>query len=67
MKRLALVLVIIGSLNWGLIGLLNFDLVATLFGGSTSFLSRTIYALVGIAGIYAITLLFNNREDRNRA
>ncbi len=66
MRRLALVLVIIGALNWGLIGLLEFDLVATLFGGSTSFLSRTIYALVGIAGIYAITLLFNYKEDRDR-
>ncbi|WP_099191032.1 DUF378 domain-containing protein [Tepidibacter mesophilus] len=66
MKRLALVLVIIGALNWGLIGLLGFDLVATLFGGATSFLSRTIYALVGIAGIYAITLLFNSRDDKDR-
>ncbi|MEJ8553929.1 DUF378 domain-containing protein [Tepidibacter sp. Z1-5] len=66
MKRLALVLVIIGALNWGLIGLLEFDLVASLFGGSNSFLSRTIYALVGIAGIYAITLLFNYKEDRDR-
>ncbi|CAH2215184.1 DUF378 domain-containing protein [Tepidibacter aestuarii] len=66
MRRLALVLVIIGALNWGLIGLLNFDLVATLFGGSTSFISRTVYALVGLAGIYAITLLFNYRDDRDR-
>ena len=66
MRKLALVLVIIGALNWGLIGLLEFDLVATLFGGSTSFLSRTVYALVGIAGIYAITLLFNYRDDKDR-
>ena len=66
MRKLAWVLVIIGALNWGLIGLLEFDLVATLFGGSTSFLSRTVYALVGIAGIYAITLLFNYRDDKDR-
>jgi len=66
MRKLALVLVIIGALNWGLIGLLEFDLVASLFGGSTSFLSRTVYALVGIAGIYAITLLFNYRDDKDR-
>ncbi|WFD10427.1 DUF378 domain-containing protein [Tepidibacter hydrothermalis] len=66
MRKLALVLVIIGALNWGLIGLLGFDLVATLFGGSNSFISRTVYALVGVAGIYAITLLFNYRDDKDR-
>ncbi|SHK10002.1 DUF378 domain-containing protein [Tepidibacter formicigenes] len=64
MKRLALILVIIGALNWGLIGLLRFDLVATLFGGAASWISRTIYILVGIAGIYAVTLLFKDREGR---
>lgn len=62
MDRLALVLVIIGALNWGLIGLLQFDLVAFLFGGSHTILSRIIYTLVGLAGAYAITLLFRDRE-----
>ena len=58
MNRLALILVIIGALNWGLIGLFQFDLVASLFGGQTSILSRIIYSLVGIAGIYNIVFLF---------
>lgn len=52
---LALVLMIVGALNWGLVGVANFDLVAALFGqGST--LSRIVYALVGLAGIYGIAL-----------
>jgi uncharacterized protein len=55
--RAALVLVIIGAVNWGLIGFFQFDLVATLFGGTDSVLSRIIYALVGIAGLVCIPLL----------
>lgn len=55
MDVLALILVIIGALNWGLIGLFQFDLVAMLFGGSASVLSRIIYALVGLAGIWGLT------------
>ncbi len=62
MNRLALILVIIGALNWGLIGLFQFDLVASLFGGQTSILSRIIYSLVGIAGIYSIVFLFRESE-----
>ena len=62
MNRLALILVIIGALNWGLIGLFQFDLVASLFGGQDAVLSRVIYSLVGLAGLYAITLLFRDRE-----
>ena len=50
---IALVLVIIGAVNWGLIGLFNFDLVATLFG-SMSVISRIVYTLVGIAGLWCI-------------
>lgn len=60
--RLALVLVIIGALNWGLIGFFQFDLVASLFGGQGAVLSRIIYGLVGLAGLYSITLLFRERE-----
>lgn len=52
MKQLALILVIIGALNWGLIGFFSFDLVAFLFGGQLSLISRIIYALVGISGVY---------------
>lgn len=52
----ALTLVIIGAINWGLIGFFQFDLVATLFGGMDSWISRIIYALVGLSGIYTLTL-----------
>jgi uncharacterized membrane protein YuzA (DUF378 family) len=51
-------LVVIGALNWLLVGLFQYDLVAGLFGGSTSFLARTIYSIVGLAGLYSISLLF---------
>jgi len=62
LDRIALVLTIIGALNWGLIGLFRFDLVAYLFGGQASSVSRVIYTLVGIAGIWCISLLFRQRE-----
>ncbi len=54
---IALILVIIGAINWGLIGFFNFNLVDTLFG-AMSIISRIIYALVGIAGLWSIKLLF---------
>lgn len=53
-SRIALALIIIGAINWGLIGLLRFDLVATLFGGSASLLSRIIYTLVGVSAVIYI-------------
>mgnify|MGYP000109748371 CR=1 FL=1 len=56
--KIALVLVIIGAINWGLIGLFQFDLVATLFG-AMSILSRIVYGLVGLSGLWAIKLLFD--------
>jgi uncharacterized membrane protein YuzA (DUF378 family) len=52
----AFVLVVVGAVNWGLVGLAQFDLVATLFGGSASLLSRVVYSLVGIAGLLLIVL-----------
>lgn len=58
---IALVLVIVGAVNWGSIGLFGVDLVATLFGGQAALLSRIIYSLVGLAGIWCITLLFKER------
>ncbi len=58
LDRLALVLVIIGALNWLLVGLFQYDLVAEMFGGASSFISRTIYSIVGLAGLYSISLLF---------
>lgn len=62
MDRLALLLVIIGALNWGLIGLFQYDLVASLFGGQDSLVSRIVYSLVGLAGVYCISLLFRERN-----
>lgn len=59
--KLALILVIIGALNWGSIGIFQFDLVASLFGGMGALISRIVYTLVGLAGIWCITLLFRER------
>jgi hypothetical protein len=56
MDFIALLLMIIGAINWGLIGFFQFDLVATLFGGMDGWLSRIIYALVGLAGLYGLSL-----------
>lgn len=62
MDTLALILAIIGAINWGLVGFARFDLVAWIFGGQTAGFSRIIYALVGIAGLWCITLLFRRRR-----
>ena len=62
MDSLALILSIIGCLNWGLVGIFQFDLVAWLFGGQGAILSRIIYSLVGIAGLWCISLLFKDRK-----
>jgi len=58
MDRIALTLSIIGGLNWGLVGLFRFDLVAYICGGQTTVVSRVIYTLVGLASIWCISLLF---------
>ena len=63
MDTVALILSIIGSLNWGLVGLFKFDLVAWIFGGQAAVISRIIYALVGLAGLWCITLLFRRNKD----
>jgi len=63
MDTLALILSIIGSLNWGLVGIFKFDLVAWIFGGQASVISRIIYAVVGLAGLWCITLLFRRNRD----
>ena len=64
MDTVSLILVIIGAINWGLVGLAKFDLVAWISGGQTAVVSRIIYALVGLAGLWCITLLFrkNSKE-----
>ncbi len=61
MDTLALILSIIGSLNWGLVGIFRFDLVAWLFGGQTTLLSRIIYTVIGLAGLWCISLLFRRQ------
>lgn len=60
-NNVALILSIIGGINWGLIGLFKFDLVAWIFGGQDAVLSRIIYSLVGLAAIWCISLLFTGR------
>lgn len=61
--RIALILTIIGSINWGCIGLFKFDLVAWIFGGQTAVLSRIIYTLVFAAGLWCISLLFRDERE----
>jgi uncharacterized membrane protein YuzA (DUF378 family) len=65
MRKLALTLVILGAINWLLVGLFGWDLVAALFGGDatreSSFFSRIIYSLVGLAGIYSLRFFFDER------
>lgn len=60
-----LTLVIIGAINWGLIGFFQFDLVSAIFGGAGSWISRIIFAVVGIAGLYTLTMY--NRLGRDMA
>lgn len=62
LDRISLILVIIGAINWLLIGLFGFDLVAYVCGGQAAVLSRIIYSLVGVAGLWCISLLFRERD-----
>lgn len=61
--KIALILVIIGALNWGGVGLFAFDTVAFLLGGQTAILARIVYTLVGLAGLWCVTMLFRDTED----
>ncbi len=65
--RIALILVIIGALNWGTVGLFGFDMVAVLCGGQMAVLSRIIYSVVGIAGLWCVSLLFRERDQQTGA
>ncbi|MEG0260351.1 MAG: DUF378 domain-containing protein [Lysinibacillus sp.] len=60
LQRIALILTIIGALNWGVVGLFNFDIVATLFGDNGTVFARGIYVIIGLAGITNLILLFKN-------
>ena len=62
MDRIALILTIIGALNWGSIGLFKFDIVAWLFGSQEALLSRIVYTVIALAGVWCISLLFRERE-----
>ena len=62
LDRLALLLVVIGAINWGSVGLFQFDIVSWIFGGASSIVSRIIFTLVAIAGLWCISLLFRDRE-----
>ena len=61
LDKISLVLVIIGAINWALIGIFQFDLVAYLFGGQAAVVSRIVYTIVGAAGLWCISLLFSER------
>lgn len=63
LDKFSLVLVIIGAVNWGLIGLFQFDLVAWIFGGQGAVISRIIYTLVGLCGLWCISLLFRRTSE----
>ncbi len=62
MDKIALSLLIVGGVNWGLVGLFQFDLVAFIGGGSGSLISRVIYAVVGLSAVWCISLLFRNQD-----
>ena len=61
--KISLALVIIGAINWGSIGLFQFDIVAWIFGGQGARVSRIIYTLVALAGIWCISMLFRDRDE----
>ncbi|MDD6312354.1 MAG: DUF378 domain-containing protein [Firmicutes bacterium] len=63
LDRIALILSIIGGINWGLVGLFKFDLVAWICGGSGSVVARIIYTIVGLSALWCISLLFRSREN----
>lgn len=63
-NKIALILIIVGALNWGAVGLFSFDLVAWLFGGAASIISRIVYITIALAGLWSISMLFDTDEDR---
>ncbi len=64
--KLCLVLAIIGCLNWGLVGLFSFDLVAWIFGGTGALLSRIVYTVIALAGVWCISLLFRSEHAHHQ-
>ena len=66
LDRISLILVIIGALNWGLVGLFQFDVIAAIFGGMSAVVSRVLYTIVGLAGLWGISLLFRRDGIKHR-
>jgi len=62
LDRISLILVVLGALNWGSIGLFQFDIIAWIFGGQGALVSRILYSLVALAGIWCVSLLFRERS-----
>lgn len=62
LKKICLILIIIGAINWAFVGLFELDLVASIFGGSDNMIARIIYIVIGIAGIIDISLLFDHER-----
>lgn len=62
LKKICLVLIIIGAINWAFVGLFEIDLVASIFGGSDELLARIVYIIIGIAGLIDISILFDNLD-----
>lgn len=63
LDRIALLLIIVGALNWGLVGIFSFDLVAWLCGGSGTAVARIIYTVIALAGLWCVSLLFRSRDE----
>lgn len=63
LDKIALTLLVIGGLNWGSVGLFQFDLVAWIFGGQTGIVSRIVYVLVGLSAVWCVSLLFRDTRD----
>ena len=64
LDRAALLLAIVGGVNWGLVGIFRFDLVAWICGGQTAILARILYTLVGVAALWCVSLLFRDRDPK---
>ena len=62
MDTLAMILIVVGALNWGLIGFFQFDVIAAIFGGAGAVVSRIFYGLVGLAGLWGVSMLFRRRR-----
>lgn len=67
LDKIALLLTIVGGINWGLVGLFRFDLVAWIFGGQGAIISRIIYTVIALASIWCISLLFRNTDEVSTA